>query len=460
MPDTSADREAAREALRASDEAFWKEQERTIQGALGQPCCTLSGISTSLMGMRGRFAVVIHGENECASCFLHTGPAGPRFFSTRLTDEQFLKGRTAGPLRECLELVATELRPEVVLVLGACPVEVIGDQFQEVVAEVGRAHPEIAFRALHTSGLKVGTQTAMLDWFFETLAGLPPVALDDELTRWDTPAEGVPLPAARQDALNLLGVPLPHRPDLAQVEPIGVLRQAGLELIGAYPSSTSLSAWRVIHHAATTFVADRSLYPKLMRVLESGGQAVQEVPLPVGIGPTLALYRAVGAAYGREEALLEAVEPLRQRAQAAVDAFRARFGGMRLAYGVRMVNNYQADLLAYQGLGDVAALEELGFDITLLVQGPPDKRDRFEQMFSRRGIARPFEMFREPWVLAEVFREGRFEVAVAADHVRNEAAKAGIPLLVNRSFTPWLVGVAETAQNLTHTLARSTRTRA
>ena len=47
-----------------ADQPFWKEQERSIQGALGQPCCTLSGISSGLIRLPGNFAVVVHGEDE------------------------------------------------------------------------------------------------------------------------------------------------------------------------------------------------------------------------------------------------------------------------------------------------------------------------------------------------------------------------------------------------------------
>ena len=95
---------------------------------LGQPCCTQSGMSWTMIDMPGNFAVVIHGESDCLTCFLHhTGRSTHRIYSTRLTEEMLTTGRTEKALRTCLELIAAEERPELVLVLGTCPVEVIGD---------------------------------------------------------------------------------------------------------------------------------------------------------------------------------------------------------------------------------------------------------------------------------------------------------------------------------------------
>lgn len=454
---TTAARWKALEGLRAKDEAFWQVQERAIQGALGQPCCTLSGISTGLMALPGRFAVVIHGEEECAACFRHGGPSNIRFYCTGLTEAEFVTGRTAGPLRRCLTLVAEEMKPDAVFVLGACPVEVIGDRFETVVDEVGRAYPHIAFRALHTSGLKTGTQSAMLDWMFETLASLPAQPLADELARWDAPDRRLAHDAPSERSVNFLGVPYFELPSGRGTEARRALESAGLTLVGAFPGKASLSQWRVVRHAKATFVADRSLYPKLTRSLEAGGQQVLEVPVPVGVGPTAELYDRIGAVYGVETELRAATAQARERAETAVATFKARFGGTKLAYGLRMTNNYQADLLAYQGLGDRAALMELGLDVVLLIQGPPDKRAQFQGLLERRNIDLPFEMFLEPWVLADILRRGGFGLACVADHVRNEAAKAGVPMFISRTLEPWFEGVESYTDKLTRLLVDAAR---
>ena len=89
----------------ASDEAFWRRQERRRERGLGQPCCTQSGMSWTLIDMPGNFAVVIHGEFDCVNCFTHhSGRSATQYYSTRLTDRQLTLGETADPLRRCLQL--------------------------------------------------------------------------------------------------------------------------------------------------------------------------------------------------------------------------------------------------------------------------------------------------------------------------------------------------------------------
>ena len=95
---------------RDGDEAFWQKQEARVQGATGQPCCTLSGVTTGLAAIRGNFAVVVHGEDECVSSFRNVGPAAARFFCTSLTDREFTLGETAPALDHCLSLIAEQVR--------------------------------------------------------------------------------------------------------------------------------------------------------------------------------------------------------------------------------------------------------------------------------------------------------------------------------------------------------------
>jgi nitrogenase molybdenum-iron protein alpha/beta subunit len=456
-------------ALRAEDESFWQDQERNIQGALGQPCCTLSGIASGLLRIRGHFAIVIHGEDECAGCFRHLGPQMVNLFCTGLTEQEFVTGRTSEPLRRCLDAVCAEVQPEGIFVLGACPVEVIGDTFEDVVAEVARRHPAIPMVALHTSGLKVGTQTAMLDWMFEQLASLPPKptpapswrramghaalgALDHALgARTEAPA--LPPPPEQRPTIALLGLPPWHPRGRMLPEYVGVLDRAGIEVLANFPHNASFDDWRAIRTTAATFVADRSLYPKLGRVLSRDARPFVEVPLPVGLQATDAFYAAIGQATDRGAEIERAVADVRARATESIATFKGRFEGVKLAYGLRMNNNYNADELAYQGTGDLTALEELGFDITLLVQGPPDKREKFGQLFERRGLHFKFDMFAEPWILGEVLRDGGFEIACLADFARSEAQRARIPMFPVRRLEACYDGIVDNTVLLTRLLA-------
>ncbi len=285
---------------RTKDEPFWKKQEKRVQGALGQPCCTLSGISTGLITMEGDFAVIVHGEDECAACFRHIGPSAHNFFCTGLTEKEFVTGETAEPLDRCLRLVAEEVHPEAIFVLGACPVEVIGDRFETVVAKVQVDYPDIPMVAMHTSGLKVGSQAAMLDWMFSSLAALPTVEPLDEGWRRKVGALGMDMvsvflsrkgdaldwardqannlperPHLSSDtALNFVGLPRATRQGSNEPEYAHVLREVGIDVVANYPNDATFQAWRAIKFAKATLVADRSLYPKLVKVLEDSGQTV------------------------------------------------------------------------------------------------------------------------------------------------------------------------------------------
>ncbi len=454
---------------REMDETFWQQQEVRLRSCLGQPCCTLSGMCSVLVSMSGRFAVVIHGESDCANSFhLHQGPAAANFFCTCLDEQQVTTGRTQQSLEECLELVVEQHSPEVVFVLGTCLVEMIGDRFERLVERMAE-RLGVPMRALHTSGLALGSQAEMLDWLFSTLAGLPPIeATDPAWYRSLRPlvrelvfakerrelavsralqercaAVAVPGSVPAERSLNLIGLPESRDPN--RVEPVRVLQQLGMEVNGLYPFGTSLADWRAIGLAGVSVVVDRELYPRLVERLVEMGQDVIEVPLPVGLEQSERFYRLIAEAFGKQQRLEEELAGCRDDARAALESFRRRWSGVRLAMGIRLLNNYRADQLAYEGLGDAWALAEMGLDLTLMVQGPPEQeaRKRFAERLGQLGCELPFEVFPDPWNLSERLAAGAFDVAYLADHSREEAAKAGVPMIVSRGLAPYLDGIAD-----------------
>jgi nitrogenase molybdenum-iron protein alpha/beta subunit len=464
---------------REKDEGFWQEQEARLRGQLGQPCCTLSGMGSVLASMRGRFAVVIHGERDCANCFQHRGPGVVNFFCSSLTEEEFTSGKTQDSLRRCLELVVKEHSPQVVLVLGTCLVEMIGDRFEMIVDQMAESSG-VPMVALHTSGLALGTQAEMLDWLFETLASIPQIKstdrkwyrkavdlgpqlfYDEEERNIDASrrlfelctALEVPKPVDRSRSLNLIGMP---RAGVLQKEPASILEAAGLEVNGAYPFDATLNDWRTIGRAAASFVADRSLYPRLVKRLEEYGQQVLDVPLPVGLENTTEFYRIIGTAFSVEKQLDQAMSGPFEGLQRQIDAFRRRRGGTRMAVGIRMLNNYRADQLAYEGLGDINALREMGFEIKLFIQGPPEEESQkqFASSLKQLGCHLPFEVFPDPWSLGERLRGAGFEVAYLADHSREEARKAGVPMITSRGLAPFFEGIPSNLILIERLLSRS-----
>jgi hypothetical protein len=151
-------------------------------------------------------------------------------------------------------------------------------------------------------------------------------------------------------------------------------------------------------------------------------------------------------------ALEAALSAHREVAEAAVERFRRRVRGLRLALGIRMLNNYVADQLAYGGLGDLMAFQELGFDITLLVQGPRESATHFEGMLAALGCHLPMQVFPSPWDLAPLLEEGGFDVAYLADHAAEEAHKAGVPMMRSRTLDPFLAGIAPNLERLAELL--------
>ncbi len=412
------------------DEAFWQRQQRRREEKLGQPCCTQSGFSWSLMEIPGNFAVVVHGEFDCLNCFHHhTGVSSTRFYSTRLSEEMLTTGRTEQALRTCLELIAEVEAPDVVLVLGTCPVEVIGDRFGGVVEEVS-ARTGIPMIPLRTHGLALSSQPKMLDWLYKTLATLPPLPRP----------EGPP-------TINLIGGPAGPTGELR-----AILAKAGLGLGGAFPTGASLSDWRRISHARASFVVDTGMFPRLIEALSAQGQRVHEVPLPIGLAPTLRLYGRIAKALG--VSLSAGAAPLVAEAKKAIEAFRAEHAGLRVAVALRMLNNYKAEALAYDGLGELAALEELGLRVELLIQGPPEPAAMAAvgERLRSRGCALPYRPFPGPFALGEALREGRYDACMLADSSAQAAREAGIPMLPTGALSPWLRGVPRSAQTLRQAL--------
>ena len=117
-----------------------------------------------------------------------------------------------------------------------------------------------------------------------------------------------------------------------------------------------------------------------------------------------------------------------------------------------MIINYETDQLAYWGMGDYEALREMGFNVKVMVQGPPEKREVFRKTFARYGYDMDFEIFKEPWSLSEHLDGGRYDVAYLADHCRAEAKKAGVPMIVIREFDPFYGGLPPTLDHLDHLL--------
>lgn len=426
-----------RAALAASDEAFWRRQERRRERGMGQPCCTQSGVSWSMIDLPGEIAVVVHGEFDCVNCFHHhIGRSAVRFYSTRLSEGALTRGLTREPLERCLEQIAAEAPPDLVLVLGTCPVEVIGDAFHEVVDEVS-ARTGVRMVALRTSGLKLTSQREMLDWLYSTLAEACP-------------------PAGAPEGLALFGLPGPRR---GRPEPVEMLTRAGFPVRACLPRGAHWSDWRGLRGAERTVLVDRDMFPRLVARLEADGQAITEVRQPIGLGPTAALYAALDAALGADGAVLDAVAAEAEAARAVVSAARERLAGRKVGVAIRMLNAYALHALVHQGLGEVPALRELGLEVELLVQGAPDPdaRAAFEEALAAQGVGGlPMHIFASPSALPQLLRAQGLDLVSVADSSRHAALEAGVPALDTGALQPYFGGVHDNVRRLRQLLGEST----
>ena len=413
---------------RAADERFWRTQEARRQ-QLGQPACSQSNMSWAMFDMPGDIAIVIHGESDCLNCFFHhKGQGGHRYFSTRLTDHQISTGTTAEPLRNLLGAIARVRKPEAIIVLGTCPVEVIGDRFEEVVSEVAD-DTGVTMVALHTHGLALMPLHRIQDWMYGTLASLAPTA-----------------PADRS-GINLLGVP--QGLDMTELQTI--LTDLGLALNGTYPGGTSLEDWQRIPVATATYAVDASMYRKLGRALKKLGQPTHDVPMPLGISGTRAFFSAIADKEGVAHRLDAALAAREAAFAPAIEAFRARAAGRRIALCVRMLKTHRVELLAHGGLSPFGLLTELGFEVEVLVQGPTEDhaRARYVELLEKHGLnGVPVTPFPGPWKLGEVLSAGGFHGAIMSDVARNVVEEVGLPWVSTGALRPGLSGMTDNLARL------------
>lgn len=430
-----------------SDETFWHDQRERRRLELGQPCCTQSTLSAALAAMHGNLALVVHGPADCLSSFHHhLGSGIHNVYCTRLTDHQTIVGDTNRPLADLLRLIADERGPDTVFVLGTCPIEVSGADFEPTVTAVSR-ETGVEMIALRTHGLELSSQGFAQDWLFATLASL-------ETTPSRQPVREAGSGAESARRINLVAVPHPA-PELH-----GALRGAGLEINGCYDYRAGLDAWRGICHAEASIVIDRALLPRLTGHLEECGQRIVEVPSPSGARQTEAFYRVIGEALDVEAQLEAVAAPLAAAARSQVESAADTFRGVRLGIGARMTNTARTEWIARDGLGDLDGFLELGFNVLLLVQGPPDDgaRAQIEGWLTQRGLPDVrVRMFEGPWALPNIIKEEEIAICRLPDHARTRGPEAGVATIPPGAMKPFFSGIGPNIALMRRLVGRSGR---
>jgi len=415
-----------------------KSSERSV-GDIAQFGCSMTGFAFQLAELSGDLSVVIFGERDCANAFprnrLSPGGVNPwTVYTAGIREADVLGGTVEERLDECLRAVIATAPHRPVVVLSTCLTEMVGAVVDPVCSAV-ESDTGVRVIGLRTSGLKPLSQAAIVDWLAETLVK----------------EFGVFGPADHA-ALNLVGFQTaPHHPLRRELEE--VLESMDLRLNAAIPLGARLEHWQAMPGAGLTVVSEKAMYPRLLGALERPGHHVMEAPPPKGLVGTDAFYRALADRAGRKADL----EPLesRHRAARALEGARTRFRGRRLAYGLGSHHNFAAEQMSLEGLADLPLLQELGFDVELVIQerDEPEVHDRIRHNLSLLGVHIPYRLFYEPAVLAPVLEEGGFHVAYLTDFLSDQADRAGVPMIRLGFFQSGYWGAWDACVKLDRTLA-------
>jgi nitrogenase molybdenum-iron protein alpha/beta subunit len=138
--------------------------------------------------------------------------------------------------------------------------------------------------------------------------------------------------------------------------------------------------WQRLPVGALNVVIDKELFTSLTSSMQSElGVPFIEIPLPEGVSGTDAFFLKIASHFKKKEAMKEVLQDPelagdRKKAMAAVAKFSAKWKGMKLAYNIGTDRNYYHLISAKDGLCEVNFFRELGFDVTLLVQGNPEPK--------------------------------------------------------------------------------------
>ena len=395
---------------------------------LAQECCSYQASTELLMRMKGRVAVIIHSDRDCSNVLPKTGgflqgDAGYRFLCTNMKEDELVTGQGNTKLRRAIELVSTEQKPDLIVVLATCPTVMIGDNIKNVVRKAGKDFGVAAVSEM-TNGLRPKSPAEVVDDLYSLL------------TRGArTPTDGADV----RTRINLVGMSMTPA-ERAEIET--GLQGMGLTLNAVLNEEASLDQFLAVPNAKWNVHPG----PHMMlnfdeQCRDKLGQEAIEVPLPYGVAATDRFYATIAAAVGIDpEASGAALAELRRAAAAAIVDYRERLRERiareknrrpRCAFNVGSYRSFDLRRLANEEMGEIPFFEELGLECSLFIQGPQDaaNRERTAGVLAELGIAGPFVVFPDPGSLAKYIKPGEFDVFVGADFLSDQLSKLNLPLL-------------------------------
>jgi hypothetical protein len=411
---------------------------------LAQECCSYQASTQLLMRVKGRVAVIIHSDRDCSNVLPKTGgflqgDAGYKFLCTNMKEDELVTGQGNAKLRRAIELVASEQKPDLIVVLATCPTVMIGDNIKNVVRKAGKDFGVTAVSEM-TNGLRPKSPAEVVDDLYSLLS-----------RGGRAPTDGADL----EKRINLVGMNMAP-PERAEIET--GLQAMGLTINAVLNEEASLEQFLAVPNARWNAHPGPHMMLRFdEQCRDKFGQQAIEVPLPYGVAATDRFYAAIAAAVGGDPAASHAAlaEP-RRAASAATADLRERLRDRiekeknrrpRCAFNVGSVRSFDLRCLANEEMGEVPFFEELGIERKLFIQGPQDagNRERTAGVLAELGIVEPFVVFPDPGSLAKHITPGEFDVFVGADFLADQLSKLNLPLF-NKS---WLrLGYAQAAFNL------------
>lgn len=396
------------------------------QAKLNQVVCTLEGMATALQRTPGDFAVVIHGDADCANVLTHgmDHRGAERFFCTQLTPDEAAAGRTLPVLEQCLEALCQQPAQGVVFVLGTCLSALVGDDVSRAARAATERHG-VPVVALAGAGMRFVPQSTLVDRFARLMARAAP-----EVT-----------PRAR--AVNLVGFD-PGSEVRDQLARLGVHVNAVLDL------GAPVGHWQRLGAAGWNLVLDEPLFAGFCADCAERGIPSVGVTYPVGAAATDRFFAQVQAALALEGDADDVLAGPREAAHAAVADARAHTRGVRLGYNLGSKKNLSPLTLALEGLAEVTLFEELGFELRLLVQGDdhPERRSAVEQTLASLGCVAPVAIFSDTVYYGELCQRSRVALTYASDHLRELVAEAGVGFVAQGGLRPGYGGVADNLRQI------------
>ncbi len=359
-----------------------------------QHICTLHGWLSALLPIQGNYAVIIHSDPDCTNLIGKTkrayGEWKDRFFCTNLDDSDIVLGKSIDKLELCLKSVLAERTPSAVLVLASCMSLLIRDNVEACIKKVQKTtSTPIIYK--NTSGFSFNDPKEVIDECGLFLAQLSrPRTAQKDGTR----------------SINLIGFdyetghcPFVPEKDLAGLSDIGTdLRSLGDITVNAVLNPYApLREWKNAMRSALNVTVDRSIYQGLCTYLQKEFDIrTIEAPYPVGIRSTLSFYTRILEHFGLSpKTAFKKIGPKIRAVQEYTKKHAKKLKNYKLMYNIATNVDFTVTNSAKEGLLFLELFRELGLDITVLIQGSPEKENkkRISAMLKTLQVTEPFELF-------------------------------------------------------------------